>query len=101
MNKFVENKLPQLSSLFKDYGVKRAWLFGSSTTYTFGNESDIDILVDVNETIEPVKLGEQLWNLQFELESLFGRKVDLLTSRSLKNTFFIDEINKTKRLIYA
>lgn len=96
----LSEKLPSVLALLKNHKVKRAYAFGSAVTGDFHATSDIDLLVDVDETLDPVLLGEHLWNLQFELETLFGRNVDLITSRSLKNPYFIEEVNRTKRLIY-
>jgi len=80
--------------------MRRAYLFGSSVQGSFTATSDVDVLVDVDDTIDPVELGGHLWDLQFALEDLLGQKVDLLTSRSLKNPFFIKEVEETKELIY-
>jgi len=32
---------------------------------------------------------------------LFKRDIDLVTENSLKNPYFIEELNETKQLIYA
>jgi uncharacterized protein len=100
LNNTIQNKLSDVNRLMRQYRIKRAYLFGSAVSKNFNENSDIDVLVDVDETIEPVTLGGYLWDLQFELEKLFGRKVDLLTSRSLRNPYFINEVNATKQLIY-
>ena len=81
--------------------ITKAYLFGSCLKNDFSEESDVDVLVDVDDTIDPVVLGGHLWDLQFELERLFGRKVDLLTSRSLRNPYLSSEINQTKQLVYG
>jgi predicted nucleotidyltransferase len=100
LNPLIQNKLTDINRLMKQYHIKRAYLFGSTVKDTFNDTSDVDVLVDVDETIEPATLGGYLWDLQFELEKLLGRKVDLLTSRSLRNPYFINEVNATKQLIY-
>ncbi len=84
----------------RKHRMRKAWLFGSSVRGSFNENSDVDVLVDVDDTIEPVELGGHLWDLQFALEDLLGRKVDLLTSRSLKNPYFIKAIEETRELIY-
>ena len=100
MQQTFKDKIPLLIPLLKHHKIKRAYAFGSAVSGKFTATSDIDLLVDVDDTIDPVELGEHLWTLQFELENLFGRAVDLITSRSLKNPYFIHEINRTKQLIY-
>jgi predicted nucleotidyltransferase len=67
----------------------------------FSKDSDIDVLVEVDQSIEPVELGEHLWELQFELQDLLGHDVDLVTTRSLRNPIFIQELNDTRLLIYG
>lgn len=101
LNKTIENKISGLQALMSKHHVSKAYLFGSCLGNHFSEESDIDVLVDVDEAIDPVVLGGHLWDLRFELEKLFGRKVDLLTSRSLRNPYLLSEINQTKQLVYG
>ncbi len=100
-NTLIETKLSEVRGLMKKHRMVKGYLFGSSVNGDFNSESDIDVLVEVDDTIEPVELGEHLWDLQFALENLFGRKVDLLTTRSLRNPIFIQELNETRQLIYG
>ena len=51
--------------------------------------------------IYPVEKGENIWNLQFTLEDKLHREVDLVNEASLKNPFFIKEVNETKFKIYG
>ena len=99
-NQLIESKLKEVRELMKKHRVVRGYLFGSSVKGNFNEQSDIDVLVEVDGTIEPVELGGHLWDLQFELEDLFKRKVDLLTTRSLRNPIFIQELNETRELVY-
>ncbi|MEX1097950.1 MAG: hypothetical protein WED34_18045 [Planctomycetales bacterium] len=36
-----------------------------------------------------------------ELEELFGRDVDLVTVRSLRNPYFIESVNRSRQVLYA
>lgn len=100
-NKLIEEKLNEVRALMKKHRIVKGYLFGSSVKGNFNDKSDIDVLVEVDGSIEPVELGGHLWDLQFELEKLFGRKVDLLTTRSLRNPYFIKELNETRELVYG
>jgi hypothetical protein len=100
ISKDVVLKLKDIQYLMNKHRVLKGYLFGSSVKGNFNDNSDIDVLVEVDETIEPVELGGHLWDLQFALENLFKRKVDLFTTRALKNPVFISEVNKTKELVY-
>lgn len=97
----IENKLPLAREIFKKHKIKTAFVFGSGLTDAFGNDSDIDILVNLVEGIDPVDGGEHLWQLEEELEELFGRQVELITERSLTNPYFLQEVEKKKIQIYG
>lgn len=65
--------------VFSRHGVTRAALFGSRARGEATEESDIDILVEFNGEKTLLDLAA----LQIELEQALGRKVDVLTYRSL------------------
>lgn len=78
--------------------VKRAWLFGS---YSRGEEtpsSDIDILVDYDDSNGIVSLFKMGWILM-DLTDMLGRKVDLVENRGLK-AFARESVDRDKILIY-
>ncbi len=76
------------------------YVFGSVCTDEFTDDSDIDILISFgNLSIE--KYTDNYFELHYKLQDLFGRKIDLLTDRSLSNPFFIKALEQTKYLIYA
>ena len=80
--------------------INRLYLFGSAVSPRFNEKtSDIDVLVETAD-LPPEERGEGLINLWNNLETLFGRKVDLLTANSLRNPYFINEVERTKQLIY-
>jgi predicted nucleotidyltransferase len=80
--------------------VGKLYFFGSALTPHFDAlASDIDVLVET-ENLLPEEKGEQLIALWDGLETLFNRKVDLLTENSLRNPFLKKEIEQTKKLIY-
>ena len=80
--------------------VTKLYFFGSALSSNFNeNTSDVDVLVEVAE-LPAEERGENLITLWDNLESLFGRKVDLLTENSIRNPFFKKEVEQTKKLIY-
>lgn len=93
--------MPLLIELLKKYKVQSAYLFGSVLTNRFSENSDIDILVNYDEKMDPLEMGENLMDLYIALQDGLNKKVDLLTERSLKNPYFIQEINATKLKIYG
>jgi predicted nucleotidyltransferase len=73
-------KLRAEEAFFRSLGVARLGLFGSFRRGNAGTESDVDLLVE----FEPGrKTFDSFMNLGFFLESLLGRRVDLVTPESL------------------
>ena len=101
LNPTFQNYLPSVIVLLKKHKIKSAYVFGSVLTEKFNKNSDVDFLVNLQEGLDPVEAGEHLWDLEYELQDLLDRKIDLLTERSLKNPYFIDELNQTKFSIYG
>ena len=94
-------QLPLLARLFKEHKIKNAYVFGSVVSDKFTDESDIDILINFEDGLEPLERGEIWWNLYDKLREVFNREIDLLIESSLKNPYFIEDINEKKQLIYA
>ena len=97
----IQAYMPQVLSLLEKHKIKKAYLFGSVLTEKFNENSDVDFLVNIQENLDPVDAGGHLWDLTYELEDLLSRNVDLLTERSLRNSYFIKELNETKFPIYG
>lgn len=92
--------LDELFELCKLHDVNKLYAFGSVVTDKFNSvSSDIDLIVELKE-MPPLEKGETLLKLWDDLEILFQRKVDLLTSQSIKNPYFKKNIEKAKKLIY-
>ncbi|MDN5854132.1 MAG: nucleotidyltransferase domain-containing protein [Actinomycetia bacterium] len=80
------------------HGVRRLALFGSSLGPHFGPASDIDLLVEFRPGRTPGLL--QLAQMELELETRIGRKVDLRTYEDLSR-FFRDDVAAMARPLYA
>jgi uncharacterized protein len=90
----ILSKLKELKpALSRDYSVKEIGLFGSFTNDTFSDESDIDIIVELEKPI-----GWGFFSLEIYLEKVFGRKVDLVTRNALKDQM---KDNILKQVNYA
>ena len=86
----------KLHQFFSDKPVKKAYLFGSYARNEAKNDSDIDILVELDYG-QPI--GMKFFGFQAELEDLLNRKVDLVTSDGLSK-YVKPFIDKDKILIY-
>jgi uncharacterized protein len=64
--------------------VRKLSLFGSVLTERFGDDSDIDMLVEFDPEFGPGLLG--IAGMEIELSEMLGRKVDLRTARDLSRT---------------
>ena len=101
LHPLVQDKLPEVINLLRKHRISKAFVFGSAVTPRFDAKSDIDLLINFADGIDPLEAGEHWWGLHDELRELFSREIDLVTERSLKNPYFIDELNNTKVLIYG
>ena len=76
----ILNKLSELKPyLQKEFSVKEIGVFGSFVDESFHQDSDIDILVELEKPI-----GWRFFTLEMYLEKAFGRKIDLVTKLALK-----------------
>ncbi len=82
------------------YKVYELYAFGSILTDQFKADSDIDFVVSIQGT-DPIEYAENYFDLKFELERIFQRKIDLLEQKAIRNKTFDDLINKQKTLVYA
>jgi len=80
-------------SLYNNYSVKEIGLFGSFSDETNSEESDIDLLVELERPI-----GWKFFSLELYLEKIFNRKIDLVTKNSLKDQI---KENILKQINYA
>lgn len=96
----IQGKPNEFITLCKNHDVKELYVFGSSVSGKFKEDSsDIDLLIELS-TQDPVERGENLLNIWDKLEAFFNRKVDLLTNSSIKNPILKKSIDSSKILIY-
>lgn len=69
----------QHAALSRRYPIRRMALFGSWARGDAREDSDVDILVEVDPSI-----GLRFVDLRDELEKALGRRVDLVSRRSIK-----------------
>ena len=100
MNGIITDKIDKLKLLCKAYNVKTMHVFGSVCTTKFNDSSDIDFLISF-EDIPFDQYTDNYFDLHYKLQDLFGRNIDLLTDKSLSNPYFIQNLDKSKQLIYA
>ena len=94
---YYKNDLMQLCIKNK---VKSLYVFGSVLTNRFNNDSDIDMVVDI-DSANPLEYADCYFNLKFALQDLLNRSVDLLENKAIRNNYLRQEIDDSKQLIYA
>jgi predicted nucleotidyltransferase len=87
--------------LCKKYSVVSLDVFGSATTDDFNElTSDLDFLVEFDSSVKANRF-DTFFALLEDLKKLFARPVDLVEPGGLRNPYFIESINQTRRRIYA
>jgi predicted nucleotidyltransferase len=89
----------QIADFCLRWKVTELAFFGSILRKDFRPDSDIDLLV----TFEP-GAPWTLWDLsrmRTELEAIFGREVDLVEKKALRNPFRREAILANQRIVYA
>lgn len=97
----ISFNIPQIIAACKKYGVKTLAVFGSILTDRFNSESDVDFLVNFNDNLDYNTYSDNYFGLYYDLKTIFNREVDLVDEKTLRNPYFIAELNETKQMIYG
>ncbi len=76
----IEEVKRRVLPVLRKYGVRRASIFGSVVKGGLREDSDIDILVEIDKDISLLDFIA----LKLELEDVLGRKVDLVEFDAIK-----------------
>ena len=97
----IEKNRRRIEELGRKYHASKLEVFGSAAGDNFIPESsDIDFLVKFHPDSDLGPWMEKYFGLRDELGELLGFKVDLVMESSLKNPYFIKEVNRTRKLLY-
>lgn len=93
----TSGEIEKLKQYFSSKPVNKAFLFGSFARNEELPESDIDILVELDEN---VRIGlVKFFSMQLDLEEIFNKKVDLLAAGGVSK-YILPHINQDKVLVY-
>lgn len=96
----VDDKKPEIVALCRRFGIRRLDLFGSAATGAFDPErSDLDFVVDLGSYDDAI--ADRYLDFAEALEALFGRSVDLITERSIRNPYLRFQVDTQRVRIYA
>lgn len=101
MNEFIQNKLEDIIAACKKHNVKTISLFGSAAKDNFHKNSDIDLLVEFSNEIDIMEYADNYFSLLDLLQKTLNMKVDLVSTKSIKNPVLRDEVYKSKVDLYA
>lgn len=92
---FFINKKEEIENYCQENGIYYLGVFGSYAREESTRDSDIDLLVKVDES----KTLLDLVRMERELSQILGRKVDLLTEESLSK-YLREKIKKEVKTVY-
>lgn len=88
-----------IADFCRRWSIEELSLFGSVLRDDFRPDSDVDLLVTF---VEGTQRSLHDWEaMEEELRAMFGRKVDLVEKRYVRNPFRRYEILRTHRVVYA
>jgi predicted nucleotidyltransferase len=104
MNSLIQQQLQAnrqaLETICQRLDVRRLRVFGSAVGDSFiAKSSDLDLIVDFYND-SAAGIADRFLTLAEELESLFQRRVDLLTERSVRNPIFRASIEEAGQTVY-
>lgn len=95
--KLSYNQINTIKEYFSKQPVLKAYLFGSYVRGEETENSDIDVLVELDYT-QPI--GLEFIQMQIDLQKLLSKKVDLVSARGLSK-YIKPILDNEKELIYA
>ena len=95
----IEIPMDKIIAFCRKWKITEFSLFGSVLREDFRPDSDVDVLVSFEENA-----GWDLYdwvNMIEELKVIFGREVDLVSKKGLRNPFRRHEILTTRKVLHA
>lgn len=98
----VQARQAQVAELCRSSHARRLHLFGSATRADFRPaDSDLDFLVEFDESLPPAAYAQAFFELKAALERLFQRPVDLLTPEALRNPYLRQRVEVEQVPVYV
>ncbi len=96
MEKLIEQNLPQIKQLMQQYGVEKAYLFGSAAKGTMKQDSDVDFIIRFPDDMHYTTYADNYFALADALEALLKKDVELVAEETLQNPYLLQSINSHK-----
>ena len=90
----------KLAEVCRRFGVRRLEVFGSAVREDFDPaKSDFDFIVSFADKT-PGTYADRYFDFAAAIEKLLGRRIDLLTERSIRNPYFRREVEAARQIVY-
>lgn len=97
----IENNIAEIKKLCLQFHVKKLELFGSAISDRFDEKSsDIDFLVEFDE-LQAGQYADSYFGLLESIKKLLGRDVDIVMIKAIKNRYFLQKIDRNRKVLYA
>lgn len=101
MNPIMHEHMTDLVALCLRFRVRRLELFGSGSGDRFDPaRSDLDFLVEFHQ-LPAGECADAYFGLKESMAALFGRQVDLVMPRAIRNPYFLEAIKTSRVELYA
>ncbi|MDI9363604.1 MAG: nucleotidyltransferase domain-containing protein [Flavobacterium sp.] len=96
VSNILTQNLDQIKTLMHQYGVVKAYAFGSAVKGTMTENSDVDFIISFPEDMHFITYADNYFALSHALESLLKKNVDLVAEETLQNPYLIQSIDSHK-----
>lgn len=102
MIQVIKDNQEAIDRLCCKYQVATLEVFGSAADDTFDpGRSDIDFLVEFHPGADLGPWLSAYFDLKTDLERVLGHSVDLVMPSAMTNPYFIREVKRTRKPVYA
>ena len=97
----ISSHRKELDDLCRRFHLRRLDLFGSAAGDNFDPaRSDLDFLVEFDPRAPEASSFGTYFGLKESLEALFGRSVDLIEPRAIRNPYFKESVEQSRESVF-
>jgi predicted nucleotidyltransferase len=96
----INQHIEQITRICSDHNVEQLFIFGSIATGKFNEQSDVDVLIQFSQQINPEDYFNNYMDFKEKLESVLSREVDIVENQAVRNPIFRKILDRDKILIY-